>query len=98
MARVVSVNLDAARDEGVLSTSKRRLTCREAADASSILARAGAAPPDLVILSGEASTAADVAEALIDDPVLLGTALVAWHVHGSLGDTSRLDRNTRLNS
>jgi DNA-binding response OmpR family regulator len=90
MARVVSVNLDAARVEGVLSTSKRRLTCREARDASSILARAGAAPPDLVILSGEASTAADVAEALIDDPVLLGTVLVAWHVRGSLGDTSRL--------
>jgi CheY-like chemotaxis protein len=90
MARVVSVNLDAARVEGVLSTSKRRLTCREAVDASSVLARAGAAPPDLVILSGEASTAADIAEALIDDPVFLGTALVAWHVPGSLGDTSRL--------
>jgi CheY-like chemotaxis protein len=90
MARVVSVNLDAARVEGVLSTSKRRVTCREVADAASILARAGAAPPELVVLSGEASTAADVAEALIDDPVLLGTALVAWRVHGTVGDTSRL--------
>jgi CheY-like chemotaxis protein len=90
MARVVSVNLDAARVEGVLSTSKRRVVCREAVDASSILARAGLAPPDLVVLSGEASKAADVAEALIDDPVLLGTAMVAWHVRGSLGDTARL--------
>jgi len=90
MARVVSVNLDAARIEGVLSTSQRRLTCREAVGAASILDRAGAAPPDLVVLSGEASTAADVAEALIDDPVLLGTAMVAWHVRGALGDTARL--------
>jgi CheY-like chemotaxis protein len=90
MARVVSVNLDAARVEGVLSTSKRRLRCREVVDASAILAGAGAAPPDLVVLSGEASRAADVAEALIDDPVLLGTSMVGWHIRGSLGDTSRL--------
>jgi CheY-like chemotaxis protein len=90
MARVVSVNLDAARVEGVLSTSKRRLRCREVVNASSILAGAGAAPPDLVVLSGEASRAADVAEALIDDPALLGTSMVGWHIRGSLGDTSRL--------
>jgi CheY-like chemotaxis protein len=90
MARVVSVNLDAARVEGVLSTGKRRVTCREAVDAPAILARAGTAPPDLVVLSGEAATAADVAEALIDDPVMMGTTLLAWHVRGSLGDTSRL--------
>jgi DNA-binding response OmpR family regulator len=90
MAKVVSVNLDAARVEGVLSKSARRVTCREAVDASSILARAGAAAPDLVVLGGEASTAADVAEALIDDPVLQRTPLVAWGIRGSLTDTSRL--------
>ena len=90
MARVVSVNLDAARVEGVLSKSTRRVTCREAVDASAILARAGATAPDLVVLGGEASVAADVAEALVDDPALLRTALVAWGIRGSLGDTSRL--------
>ena len=90
MARVVSVNLDAARVEGVLSKSTRRVTCREAVDASSILTRAGAPAPDLVVLGGEASVAADVAEALVDDPALLRTALVAWGIRGGLGDTSRL--------
>jgi DNA-binding response OmpR family regulator len=90
MAKVVTVNLDAARVEGVLSKSTRRVTCREAADASSILARAGAAAPDLVVLGGEASTAADAAEAMIDDPVLQRTPLVAWGIRGSLADTSRL--------
>jgi CheY-like chemotaxis protein len=90
MARVVAVSLDAARVERVLSTSRRRLTCREARDAASILAPRGVAPPDLVVLSGNASTAADVAEALIDDPVLLGTAMVAWHIRGTRRETSRL--------
>lgn len=90
MAKVVSVNLDAARVEGVLGKSTRRVTCREAVDASSILTRAGAAAPDLVVLGGEASVAADVAEALIDDPVLQRTPLVAWGIRGSLADTSRL--------
>jgi DNA-binding response OmpR family regulator len=90
MAKVVSVNLDAARVEGVLSKSTRRVTCREAGDASSVLARAGAAAPDLIVLGGEASVAADVAEALIDDPVLQRTPLVAWGIRGSLADTSRL--------
>ena len=64
MAKVVSVNLDAARVEGVLSKSTRRVTCREAGDASSVLARAGAAAPDLIVLGGEASVAADVAGAV----------------------------------
>jgi CheY-like chemotaxis protein len=90
MAKVVSVNLDAARVEGVLSKSTRSVTCREAVDASSILARAGVSAPDLVVLGGEASVAADVAEALVDDPALLRTTLVAWGIRGSLGDTSRL--------
>ncbi len=90
MAKVVTVNLDAARVEGVLSKSTRRVTCREAAGASSVLARAGAAAPDLVVLGGEASTAADAAEAMIDDPVLQRTPLVAWGIRGSLADTSRL--------
>jgi DNA-binding response OmpR family regulator len=90
MAKVVSVNLDAARVEGVLSKSTRRVTCREAGGASSVLARAGAAAPDLVVLGGEASVAADVAEALIDDPVLQRTPVVAWGIRGSLADTSRL--------
>jgi DNA-binding response OmpR family regulator len=89
MAKVVTVNLDAARVEGVLSKSTRRVTCREA-QASSILARGSAAAPDLVVLGGEASDAADVAESLIDDPVLQRTPLVAWGVRGSLADTSRL--------
>ncbi|HEY3816628.1 MAG TPA: response regulator [Polyangiaceae bacterium] len=90
MAKVTTVNLDASRVEGVLSKSTRRVTCREAADASSILARAGAAAPDLVVLGGEAAAAADVAEAMIDDPALQRTPLVAWGVRGSLADTSRL--------
>jgi CheY-like chemotaxis protein len=90
MARVVSVSLDAARVEGVLSTGKRCVTCREAVDAAAILWRAGTAPPDLVVLSGNAARAADVAEALVDAPIMQATALVAWRVTGGLGDTSRL--------
>ncbi|HEX3345303.1 MAG TPA: hypothetical protein VHS09_12055, partial [Polyangiaceae bacterium] len=90
MTKVVSVNLDAARIEGVLSKSARRVSCREAVDAASILVRAGAAAPDLVVLGGEASVAADVAEAMIDDPTLQRTPLVAWGVRGSLADMSRL--------
>jgi DNA-binding response OmpR family regulator len=89
MAKVVTVNLDAARVEGVLHKSTRRVTCREAL-AASILARAGSPAPDLIVLGGEASVAADVAESLIDDPVLQRTPLVAWGIRGSLADTSRL--------
>jgi CheY-like chemotaxis protein len=90
MASVVSLYLDAARVEGVLSQSARRVTCREAVNASAILARAGARPPDLIVLGGEAATAADAAETLIDDPMLFRTPLVAWAIRGSLADTSRL--------
>jgi len=90
MASVVSLHLDAARVEGVLSKSARRVTCREAVNASAVLARAGARPPDLIVLGGEAATAADTAEALIDDPMLFRTPLVAWAIRGSLADTSRL--------
>jgi CheY-like chemotaxis protein len=90
MARLVSLDLDAALLEGALSKSTRRVTCREAADAASVLARAAAGAPDLVVLGGDAQRAADAAEALTDEAALLGTPLVAWRIHGTLSDTSRL--------
>lgn len=88
MAKVVSFHLDAALVERVLSKGTRRVTCQEVKDAGPILA--AARPPHLVVLSGDARDAADVAEALMDDDVFLATPVVGWRIQGTLADTSRL--------
>jgi len=88
MAKVVSFNLDAALVEGVLSKGTRRVTCQEVTGAAPILA--ATRPPHLVVLSGDAGPAADVAEAILDETALLGTPLVGWRIRGGLAETSRL--------
>jgi CheY-like chemotaxis protein len=88
MAKVVTFNLDAALAEGVLSKGTRRITCQEVTGADAILA--AKRPPHLVVLSGDAGSAADVAEAILDEAALLGVPLVGWRILGTLADTSRL--------
>src|SRR5579859_3220410 len=90
MARLVSLNLDAALLEGALSKSSRPVTCREVADVTLLLARSSSTTPDLIVLGGDARAAADAAEAITDDSALLSVPLVAWQVRGTLADTSRL--------
>jgi CheY-like chemotaxis protein len=90
MAKIVSVNLDVEQVCGALSGAARDVKCYGATDVTSVLAHLDAGVPDLIVLGGDASAAADIAEVLIDEPGLLGTPLVGWTIGGSLGDTSRL--------
>jgi CheY-like chemotaxis protein len=88
MAKVVTFNLDGALVEGVLSKGTRRVTCQEVTGAAAVLA--ATRPPHLVVVSGDASSAADFAEAIIDEAALSGAPLVGWRLRGSLAETSRL--------
>jgi CheY-like chemotaxis protein len=90
MAKIVTVGLDAGLVERALSRGTRETTCWEAEGAPAVLRTLETAVPDLVVLGGDARSAADTAEALVDEPRLLGTSLVAWSIEGSLADTSRL--------
>lgn len=90
MAKIVTMGLDAGLVERALSRGTRDATCWQASSAAAILRTLDGAIPDLVVLGGDAAEAADAAEALIDEPRLLGTTLVGWSIEGSLADTSRL--------
>jgi CheY-like chemotaxis protein len=90
MATIVSLNLDVQHVRRALSGSSRAIDCESAADAATLLARLGAGVPDLVVLGGDAALAADAAEALLDEPRLFATPILAWMTRGTIADTSRL--------
>ncbi|HEY6463069.1 MAG TPA: response regulator [Polyangiaceae bacterium] len=90
MANVVSVGLDAGLVERALTGGARPAMCWQARDGEAVLRSLERGVPELVVLGGDAGVAADVAETLLDEPLLLSTTIVAWSVHGSLAETSRL--------
>jgi CheY-like chemotaxis protein len=90
MANVVSVGLDASLVERALASGTRPAMCWQARDGEAVLRSLERAVPELVVLGGDARAAADVAEALLDEPLLLSSTMLAWSIQGNLADTSRL--------
>jgi CheY-like chemotaxis protein len=83
---VYCVGSDAARVARALSGGRRRVSCtRLPASVELVVRCVKQKTPDLIVLGGDASRAAAVAEALADEPSAEGAAVVAWGLEGTHG-------------
>jgi CheY-like chemotaxis protein len=83
---VYCVGSDAARVARALGGGRRRVSCtRLPASVELVVRCVKQHAPDLIVLGGDATRAAAVAEALADEPAAEGAPVVAWGFEGTSG-------------
>jgi CheY-like chemotaxis protein len=83
---VYCVGSDAARVARALSGGRRRVSCtRLPPSVDLVLGCVRERAPDLIVLGGDADRAADVADALTNEPAAEGTLVLAWGLESTEG-------------